>query len=83
MLWQVFIPSSGRYTGAKRTSLYFDQWIHNLDCEASRMSRPSRIDIQVRRVTRRIFLDQHISYMGTKLYLSTGIAERNELGAGR
>jgi hypothetical protein len=45
ILWQVFFPSSGRYTGAKRTSLHFDQWIHNLDREAFRMYGPGRVDI--------------------------------------
>jgi hypothetical protein len=45
MLWQVFIPSPGRYTGAGRTSLHLDQWIHNLDREAFRLYGPGRIDI--------------------------------------
>jgi hypothetical protein len=83
MVWQVFVSTSGRHAGARRTSLYLDKRIHNLDRETFRMSGPSRIDIWMRRVTRRIFLDQHISHMGTQFYLPAGIAERDEPGTGR
>jgi hypothetical protein len=83
MFGQVFVSTSGRYAGARRTSLHLDKWIHNLDREAFRMSRPSRIDIWMRRVARRILFDQHISYMGTQFYLPVGTAERDEPGAGR
>lgn len=83
MLWQVFVPAPSRHAGARRTSLYLDKWIHNLDREAARMFRSSSINIKMRRVTRRILFDQHISYMGTQFHLPAGITERDELGPGR
>lgn len=83
MLWQVLVPTAGWHAGARRTSLHLDKWIHNLDREAARMYRPSSINIWLRRVTRRILLDQHIPYMGAQLYLPARTAERDELGTGR
>lgn len=82
MLWQVFVSTAGRHACARRPSLHFDEWIHNLDREGVRMYRPSSINIWMRRVTRRILLDQHISDMGTQLYLPARIAERDEPGTG-